>query len=63
MGKILSFQPKRKTASQPRPAGRPSASSVVIFPGIRYERLATQESAASKLRLPDLVTMPSPVAP
>ena len=33
------------------------------WPGIRYERLTSAETVASKLRLPDLGPMPSPVAP
>lgn len=62
MGKVLSFQPRRKSVSKPL-ATKPSASSVVIFPGIRYERLTSAETVASKLRLPDLGPMPSPMAP
>ncbi|PWJ85338.1 hypothetical protein C7441_103194 [Pseudaminobacter salicylatoxidans] len=45
MGSILSFVP-RKAAN--RPAGPPAEmASVIIFPGVRYERRAAVETAAT----------------
>lgn len=41
MGEILLFEPKRferrNTASQDR--AQPSTAAIIIFPGVRYERL------------------------
>lgn len=43
MGSILSFVPRKAATGQSRqPAG--SAASVIIFPGVRYERRAMIEA-------------------
>ena len=37
MGSIVSFQPRR-AASRRKPAGAAATGSIIIFPGVRYER-------------------------
>lgn len=47
MGTILAFTPRRETVERSVSKHGPAAS-VVIFPGIRYERLTHAEPVASK---------------
>lgn len=49
MGTILSFVPKRAASGQSRK--RPQlAASIIIFPGVRYERRAAKEVTAVTAR-------------
>lgn len=59
MGMLLSFAPSQK-AAKPRP--KPSAggtASIIIFPGIRYERPGALDRLGQMLK-PDL-SKPGPV--
>lgn len=63
MGMILSFQP-RKPARKQQPAATPATASVVLFPGVRYERLPGGEAAALTRRIGDLLPrLPTPQRP
>jgi hypothetical protein len=58
MGMVLSFRPRTKRVSRPSVvAAAPPA--VVIFPGVRYERLSPGEIAAGKARRNELTTQPT----
>jgi hypothetical protein len=44
MGNILAFRP-RKPSSARAPKRNPSPATIIIFPGVRYERLTAEGSA------------------
>lgn len=58
MGMVLSFQPRTKRVARPV-AVQAAPSAVVIFPGVRYERLSPAEIAAGKVRRDELTTHPT----
>jgi len=45
MSSIIAFRPRRTPASKQKPNGAGDAS-VIIFPGVRYERPAQSDAAA-----------------
>jgi hypothetical protein len=61
MGMLLSFQPLK--AAKPKPTSKPDAwatASIIIFPGIRYERQRVVERIGKMLKSSDL-PHPEPV--
>ena len=53
MGMLLSFAPPR--AAKPRQKPRPgSSASIIIFPGIRYERLNALDRLGQMMAKPEL---------
>jgi hypothetical protein len=48
MGTILSFEPRKPGVPRP-PEALSSPPSVVIFPGVRYERYVAPESKSGRL--------------
>jgi hypothetical protein len=59
MGQVLSFTPRRAAVKQP-PLSTQAAASIIIFPGVRYERQHAAVSApAAGQPLPPL-GKPSP---
>ena len=55
MGMLLSFQPQK--AAKPKPQSKPDAAataSIIIFPGIRYERHKVVERIGKILTQSDL---------
>ena len=61
MGMLLSFQPLK--AAKPKPKSKPAAgatASIIIFPGIRYERHKVVERIGKILTKSDL-QYPEPV--
>lgn len=63
MGIVLSFQP-RKPAQKRRPAATSATPSVVLFPGVRYERLPNGDAAGLTRRLGELMPrLPAPQRP
>ena len=58
MGMLLTFAPSKTAKPKPRPNA--GTASIIIFPGIRYERSAALDRAARNLAKPEL-TKPKPV--
>ena len=61
MGMLLSFQPLK--AAKPKPTSKPDAgasASIIIFPGIRYERQKVVDRIGKLLTSSDL-SHPEPV--
>lgn len=58
MGTVLPFQPRREPASRP-PIALSTPPSVVIFPGVRYERYAAADAKTPLLALEAKPQVPS----
>lgn len=43
MGSILAFSPRKSAKAKPAADGKPA--TVIIFPGVRYERLGSSSEA------------------
>lgn len=57
MGTVLSFQSHKRMVPRP-PVAASSAASVIIFPGVRYERVPGAELAVTSRRTTELVMRP-----
>lgn len=58
MGTVLSFQPRKRIVARPALAAPSTPSSVVIFPGVRYERFPNGELGAATRRANELAVRP-----
>ena len=59
MGMLLSFSPHKATKPRPKPSSGTTAS-IIIFPGVRYERPKALDRIGQMLIKPDL-QKPGPV--
>jgi len=59
MGMLLTFAPSKAAKPRPRPTAGTSAS-IIIFPGIRYERPVVRDLIGQILTKPEL-SKPGPV--
>jgi len=57
MGTVLSFQSHKRVIARP-PIAAASDASVIIFPGVRYERVPGTEHGVVSRRPTDLVVRP-----
>lgn len=57
MGTVLSFESRKRLVARP-PIVATSTPSVVIFPGVRYERCSTGDIAAASRRANELAARP-----
>lgn len=58
MNSILTFRPRKAAAiSSPKPSGAPA--TIIIFPGVRYERQVSSETIAGWAASPWLAKAPA----